>query len=62
MCVCVCVDPVLIYDKVEEGVDGFHGAMALFPDNFTPQQIQPDFSGEREDWKNLVRVFIWLGG
>ena len=41
-----CADPVLIYDKVEAGDEGFQGAAHLFPDHFRAKEIQPEFSGE----------------
>ncbi len=45
MCVYCGADPMLIYSKVLEGGEGFEGTFKLFPDNFNPNEIQPEFSG-----------------
>ena len=39
-------DPVLVYDKVEAGEEGFEGARDLFPSTFDPKKNQPEFSGK----------------
>jgi len=39
-------DPLLIYDKVMEGDEGFDGVLGYFPNTFTPKKIQPEFSVE----------------
>ena len=39
-------DPLLVYDKVMEGDEGFEGTLDYFPATFTPKKIQPEFSGE----------------
>ena len=44
------LDPMLIYEKVLEGGEGFEGALKLFPDNFNPNEIQPEFSGMYEQY------------
>ncbi len=40
-----CADPLLIYDKALEREEGFETALDLFPKNFDPKEIQPEFSG-----------------
>eukprot|EP00731_Ephydatia_muelleri_P018094 Em0011g134a len=41
----LCNHPVLVYDKVEAGEEGFEGARDLFPSTFDPHKNQPEFSG-----------------
>ena len=33
----LCSHPELVYDKCKQGVDGFDGALPLFPANFDPK-------------------------
>lgn len=44
----LCNHPVLVYDKVEAGEEGFEGARELFPSNFDPHKNQPEFSGKMQ--------------
>ena len=39
------LDPDLIFDKCEEGAEGFEGSMELFPKDYTPKDVRPQFSG-----------------
>ena len=38
-------DPILVYEKAQVEEDGFEGALELFPSNFDPKKLQPEFSG-----------------
>ena len=38
-------DPLLVYEKAQVGEEGFEGALELFPSNFDPKKLQPEFSG-----------------
>ena len=40
------IDPGLIHEKAQMGEEGFEGARSLFPANFDPKKIQPEFSGK----------------
>ena len=40
-------DPLLIHEKVQLEEEGFEGALNLFPANFDPKKVQPEFSGDR---------------
>lgn len=35
-----------MYEKAQLGEDGFEGALELFPSNFDPNKLQPEFSGK----------------
>ena len=37
--------PTVVYQKAEAAEDGFEGALNLFPNNFDPTKLQPEFSG-----------------
>ncbi len=41
-----CSDPLLIYEKAQLGEEGFEGALELFPADFNPKRLQPEFSGK----------------
>ena len=42
----LCSHPELVYEKCQQGTDGFEGALSLFPTNFDPRRLQTDLSGK----------------
>ena len=41
-----CPDPLLIHEKAQLGEEGFEGALDLFPADYNPKKLQPEFSGK----------------
>jgi len=43
----LCNHPSLIYEKCTEGIDGFEGCRAMFPDGYNPgKSLRPELSGK----------------
>ena len=42
---CCATDPDLIYDKCVQGMEGFAGALDLFPPGYNQKTVQPQLSG-----------------
>ena len=55
----IVVDPDLVYEKCQEGAEGFEGTLDLFPQGYNQKTVLPQLSGQSRT-KSILYIELYI--